>query len=398
MTYSEDDIRTRGQTIAAQVMEIRADDAAADALGGYLMTQQAHRNAQIYSFAAQEFLSAKRPALVVATWQLFVACLEDYAHEYREEPETYAEVVAALGSFLEIWRDQAETFLPYGVFSEKINAAIDYFDEVTMGESPAQRLRNDMLLMGDKSMEGGDFHSAAQYYKKAAAEQQRSEGWLRLLQVMAEVDLGQGYSLSAAEDACQHAQAAGIWYASPYYLQRLISVGADEAEADVVSGDMRTDMTRHAQQFIRSLYEYAAPAGPSVGFSKYLAPTVRHDSVVGIFSQQKPEDVLARLEAAGQASAIKSAVGAFLPAVVYMLQRGWISRADVAQLPDALDRFEALLADESATIAETAAQSSPIANGAFETEQKVFHDMAMNLNATITSVMLEARQFLAEKV
>src|SRR6218665_1072616 len=258
MTYSEDDIRARGQAIAAQTLGIREDNAAADALGGYLMTQQAHRNAQMYSLAAQAFLDAKRAALVVATWQLFVACLEDYAHEYREEPEAYAQAVAALGWFLEIWREQADTFMPYGVFSEKINAAIDYFDEITMGESPAQRMRSDMLLMGDKSMEGGDFHAAARYYKKAAAEQQRSEGWLRLLQVMAEVDLGQGYGIGAAEDACQHAVDAGIWYASPYYLQRLILVDED-TNADIVSGEMRADMARHSQQFIRSLYDYAAP-------------------------------------------------------------------------------------------------------------------------------------------
>ncbi len=397
MTYSEDDIRARGQAIAAQTLEIRDESAAADALGGYLMTQQAHRNAQMYSFAAQAFLDAGRPSLVFATWQLFVACLEDYAHEYREEPETYAQAVTALAAFLEIWRDQADTFTPYGVFSEKINAAIDYFDEVTMGESPAQRLRNDMLLMGDKSMEGGDFYSAAQYYKKAAAEQQRSEGWLRLLQVMAEVDLGQGYGIAAAGDACQRAQDAGIWYASPYYLQRLISVDED-TNPDVVSGEMRADMSRHSQQFIRSLHDYAAPLGQAVGFSKYLAPAVRHDSVVGIFSQQKPEDVLARLEAAGRASAIKSAVGAFLPVVIYMLRQGWISQADIAQLPAALDRFEAVLGAESVIIADTAAQSSPIANGAFETEQKVFHDLAMNLNSTITAVIAETRQFLKENV
>lgn len=397
MTYSEDDIRARGQAIAAQTLEIREDSAAIDALGGYLMTEQAHRNAQMYSFAAQAFLAAKRPALVVAAWQLFVSCLEDYAHEYREEPEAYAQAVTALAAFLEIWRDQADTFMPYGVFSEKINAAIDYFDEITMGESPAQRMRDDMLLMGDKSVEGGDFYAAAQYYKKAAAEQQRSEGWLRLLQVMSDVDLGQGYGIAAAEDACQQALGAGIWYASPYYLQRLISVDED-TNPDVVSGDMRADMSRHSQQFIQSLYDYAAPLGQGVGFSKYLAPTVRQDSVVGIFSQQKPEDVLARLEAAGQASAIKSAVGAFLPVVIYMLRQGWIARADIAQLPAALDRFEALLTEESAVIAETSLQSSPIANGAFETEQKVFHDMAMNLNATITSVIAETRTFLKESV
>lgn len=396
MTYSEDDIRARGQAIAALCLEIHDNDAAEDALGGYLMTQQAHRNPQMYFFAAEDFLRAGRPALFVAAWRLFAACLEDYAHEYREDAEIYAQVVLALSAFVDMIGNDVETFSPYGVFSEKINAAIDYFDEVTLGERPAERFRNDMLLMGDKSVEGGDLYAAANYYKKAAAEQHKAEGWLRLLQVMAEVDLGQGYGIAAAEDACRHATDAGIWYASPYYLQRLIST--TEEDAEIISGDMREDMSRHTRQFIRSLHDYAAPTGQAKGFSKYLAPVMRQDSVVGIFAQPKPEDVLARLEAAGQASAIKSAVGAFLPVVIYMLQQGWIVPEDISQLPDALSRFEDLLSEESATIAQTSAQSSSVTKGSFDAEQKVFHDMAMGLNASITAVIAETRQFLQEKL
>lgn len=162
MTYSEDDIRTRGQAIAAQILAISEESAAADALGGFLMTQQAHRHAQMYFFAAEAFVAAGRPALAVTAWQLFAACLEDYAHEYQEASEAYAQAVMALGAFLEMWRDAGDTFAPYNIFSEKINAAIDYFDDITMGERPAERFRNDMLLMGDQAVERGDYTAAAQ--------------------------------------------------------------------------------------------------------------------------------------------------------------------------------------------------------------------------------------------
>lgn len=397
MSYSEEDIRGRAGAIAALVMEMGDDAAATDAMGGYMMTQQAQRHPQIYSFAAEDFLAAKRPALTAAAWQLFTGCLEDYAQEYRENPEEYGQAVAALSAFVNMFADNAEIFAPFDVFSEKAEAAIDYFDEITIGDRPAARIRNDNLFLGDKSMDGGDYYAAAQFYKKAATEQKKSEGWLRLLQVMAEVGLGKDFDTTIAAEASRNAQNAGLWYAAPYYLQYLVSAEAEGPEVEMTEAGL-AELSRATRQFIRSLHDYAAPQGQAAGFSKYLAPAVHHDSVVGIFSQQKPEDVVARLEAAGRASAIKSAVGAFMPIVVYMLQQGWIKDEDIALLPDALSRFEALLADESATIAETVAQSSPLANGSFEAEQKVFHDMALGLNGTITEIMAETRKFLEERV
>lgn len=395
MSYSEDDIRGRGQAIAALVME-NSDDAAADTLGGYMMTQQAHRNPLIYTFAAEDFLAAGRPALVAAAWQLFLACIEEYAHDYREDQDGYAQAVAALSAFVNMLADHADVFAAYDVFSEKFEAAIDYFDEVTIGARPAERIRNDNLFLGDKAIEAGQYYAAAQFYKKAAMDN-KPEGWLRLLQLMSEYDLGRDFDQSAAAEACTNAHNAGIWYAAPYYLQSLVSAGEKEKSVNMTD-DLRAELSHYTQQFICNLYDYAEPQGQAAGFSKYLAPAVRQDSVVGIFSQQKPEDVVSRLEAAGRATAIKSAVGAFMTLAVMMLSQDWINDEDIVQLPEAMARFDALMAEESALIAETAAQSSSLDNGSFEAEQKVFHDLALGLNATIANIMADTRKFLQERV
>jgi len=379
-------------------MQIRDDAEAADMLDGQLMARQAYRDPELYFVAAQAFFDAGRILPVVTVWRLFTECLKDYAHEFAQEPERYAAAVMSLQGFVNMFQSDPEAFAAFDIFSDKINAAIDDFDEATIGDRPAERFRNDHLLNGDRALEYGDEAGAAKLYKKAAEEDGKSEGWLRLLQLMAESDLGPGFGLSAALDACDKALAAGIWYARAYYLQRLISADAEEDAAGVVSGARRDEMSAHTRAFLTALLDYAAPMGPAAGFSKYLTPVVRPDSVLGIFSQQKPEDVLTRLSAASQANNIKSAFGAFLPVVIFMRRCGWISAADIADLPVALDRFDALLAEENAQIAETALQSSPVADGSFEAEQQMFHDMAMQMNVQICEIIAETRGFLSESV
>lgn len=395
---AESTAQERAADMVNVAMQIRDDAEAADMLDGQLMARQAYRDPELYFAAAEAFFGARRILPVVTVWRLFTECLKDYAHEFAQEPERYAAAVMSLQGFVNMFQAEPEAFAAFDIFSDKINAAIDDFDEATIGDRPAERFRNDRLLNGDRALEYGDEAGAAKLYKKAAEEDGKPEGWLRLLQLMAEADLGPGFGLAAARDACEKAVAAGIWYARAYYLQRLISADAQEDAAGVVSGERRAEMSAHTRDFLAALMDYAAPMGPAAGFSKYLAPAVRPDSVLGIFSQQKPEDVLARLSAAAQANSIKSAFGAFLPVTVFMRRCGWITAEDIADLPVALDRFDALLAEESAQIAETAAQSSPVAGGSFEAEQQMFHDMAIQMNAKICEIIIEARRFLSESV
>lgn len=395
------DTETAGQARAAEIIKIALriqDDAeAADMLDGQLMAQEAFREPEIYLIVAEAFFAEKRLLPVITIWRLFTEALREHAHDYAQEPLQYNDAVYALQGFTALFQKDEAAFAPFDIFSDAINAAIDDFDEATIGDRPAERFRKDKLLNGDRALEYGDDLAAAQLYKAAAEEDGKPEGWLRLLQLLAEVDLGQGYGLGAAEEACDKATAAGFWYARAYYLQRLASVGEEDA-AGVITGDRRALMAMNTRGFLADLIDYAAPLGTAAGFSKYLAPTARRDSVAGIFSQQSPEDVLARLAAVAQANAVKSAVAAFLPQVMEMRRQGWISVADIETLPQALDLFEAVLADENAQVQETAAQTSPIAGGSFEAEQQVFHDMATETNGIISEIIAETRNFLTEAV
>ncbi|MFN7113449.1 MAG: hypothetical protein ACK4PK_03735 [Alphaproteobacteria bacterium] len=390
--------RERAGDIIKVALQIQDDAEAADMLDGQLMARQAYKDPELYFATAEAFFEARRFLPVVTVWRIFTECLQEHAHEFAQDAERYAAAVTSLQGFVLMFQSEPEAFAPFDLFSDKINAAIDDFDEVTIGDRPAERFRNDRLLNGDRALEFGDELAAAKLYKKAAEEDGKTEGWLRLLQLMAEADLGPGFGLSAAQDVCDKAVAAGIWYARAYYLQRLTSADSQEAGVGVVSGERRAEMSAHTRAFLKDLLDYAKPMGPATGFSKYLSPVVRPDSVLGIFSQQTPEDVLARLSAASRANSIKSAVGAFLTVAVFMRRCGWVSAEDIADLPKALDLFDALLAEESAQVAETKLQASPVAEGSFEAEQEIFHDMAIELNAQISTIIAEARLFLSESV
>jgi hypothetical protein len=91
-------------------------------------------------------------------------------------------------------------------------------------------------------------------------------------------------------------------------------------------------------------------------------------------------------------------VGAFLTVMVFMRRCGWISGEDITDLPKALDLFDALLTGESAQVMESKLQAAPAADGSFEAEQEIFHDMAIDLNAQISGIIGEARLFLSESV
>ncbi|MDP2206632.1 MAG: hypothetical protein Q8K65_10055 [Alphaproteobacteria bacterium] len=390
--------RERADDIIKIALQIEDDAEAADMLDGQLMARQAHKDPELYLAVAQAFFDARRFLPVVAVWRVFTECLQEHAHEFAQEPELYAPAVMSLQGFVLMFQSEPEAFTPFDLFSDKINTAIDDFDEATIGDRPAERFRNDRLLNGDRALEFGDELAAAKLYKKAAVEDGKAEGWLRLLQLISEADLGPGFGLSAALEACDKAVAAGLWYARAYYLQRLSSADSQEAATGVVSGERRAEMSAHTRAFLKELLDYAKPMGPATGFSKYLSPVVRRDSVLGIFSQQTPDDVLARLSAASQANSIKSAVGAFLTVVVFMRRCGWVSTEDIADLPKALDLFDALLAEESAQVVETKLQSAPVVEGSFEAEQELFHDMAIQLNGQISGIIAEARLFLSESV
>ena len=395
------DTETAGQVRAAEIikiaMRIQDDADAADMLDGQLMAEEAFRHPEMYLILAEAFFAEKRLLPVMTVWRLFTETLREHAHDYAQEPLQYNEAVYALQGFVALFQKDEAAFAPFDLFSDAINAAIDDFDEATIGDRPAERFRKDKLLNGDRALEYGDDLAAAQFYKAAAEEDGKPEGWLRLLQLLAEVDLGQAYGLGAAEEACDKATAAGLWYARAYYLQRLASVGEEDA-AGVITGDRRALMAMNTRGFLADLADYAAPLGMAAGFSKYLAPTARHDSVAGIFAQPSPEDILARLGAVSQANAVKSAVSVFLPQVMIMRRQGWIDAADIETLPRALDLFEAVLADENAQVQSTAAQSSPVAGGVFETEQQVFHDMATEMNAVVSEIIAETRHFLGAAV
>jgi hypothetical protein len=390
--------RERADDIIKISLQVQDDAEAADMLDGQLMARQAHKDPALYFAVAQAFFDARRILPVVTVWRVFTECLQEYAGEFAKEPERYAAAVTALQGFILMFQSDAEAFTPFDLFSDKINAAIDDFDEATIGDRPAERFRNDRLLNGDRALEFGDELAAAKLYKKAAEEDGKAEGWLRLLQLISEADLGPGFGLPAAVDACDKAVAAGLWYARAYYLQRLSAADNQEAASGIVSGERREEMSAHTRAFINDMLNYAKPQGPATGFSKYLTPAARPDSVVGIFSQQTPEDVLSRLSAASRANSIKSAVGAFVTVVIFMRRCGWISATDIADLPKALDIFDALLAEESAQVMEAKLQAAPAAEGSFEAEQELFHDMAIGLNAQISGIIGEARSFLSESV
>jgi len=396
MTYSEDDIKARAEAIVEMALKAGKDSAVAEALAGQLLTQEAHKHPLMYFFAAEALMAGKHIEPAVRAWHLFIEFLEEYAQTCQQDTVLYADSVAALQSFLVIFAPDDEALLDYEIFSDKINASIDYFDEVTIGDRPAERMRSDQLLMGDRAMERGEVELAVRFYKQAADEG-REDGWLRLLQLMSERDIGEPYGLAAAQDICEKAVAAGLWHARAYYLLRLTS-SADSDNPQVITGEQRSDMARETAAFIDALSAYAAPMGPATGFSKYLAPVVRRDSVLGIFSEQKPEDIIARLEASARANDIKAAVSAFLPVMVYMRRQGWIDAGAVKNLPSALDRFEGVLKEENALIAQTKAQSSEVAGGSFEVEQQIFHDMAIQINQSITASIAEAKAFLSETV
>lgn len=383
MTYSDEDIRMRAQAIATLTVEFQDISSAVDALGGYFMVQEAHKYPQMYAFAADFFIEAGRYDLAAAAWQLFAACLEDYAAELHQDAAAYAQAVGALSWFVDLFAEKADVFAALDVFSEKINAAIDYFDEVTLGHRPAEQARNDFVFMGDRSLEAGNPVAAAQYYKQAALAQGRADGWLRLLQLMAEVDLGAGFGLSAAADACTKAQDAGLWYAGAYYLQRLTAAGADD-NPDVVTGDMRLEMARHTRRFIENLVAHMRDAAGVFPSEAYVDPP----------ADPSPEMVLQRLAATSRATAIKSAVGAFLPVVIDLLRMGWISGADVAGLAAALHDFDRSLSDESGGMAEAILQAA----AAGVQDHDVFLDMAIKLNAAIAKEIAETQQFLASSV
>jgi len=396
MTYSEEDIKLRAEAIVALSLKAGSEAAIADALSGHLLTQEAHKYPLMYFFAAEALMAGRHIQPAVRAWQMFTEFLEEYAQACKQDTILYADAVATLQSFLIILAPDDEDLLDYDIFSDKVNAAIDYFDEVTIGDRPAERMRSDQLLMGDRAMERGDVELAVRFYKQAAQDG-RDDGWLRLLQVLSERDVGDDYGPVAVADICKNAVAAGLWHARAYYLLRLTS-SSDSAAPHVVTPEDRAEMAEHTKLFIDDLSSYAAPMGPASGFSKYLAPVVRRDSVLGIFSEQKPEDIIARLEASARANDIKAAVSAFLPVMVYMRRQGWIDAAAVKDLPVALDRFSAVLSDENNLIAQTRSQSSQVAGGSFETEQQIFHDMAIEINQSIAATIAEAKAFLSESL
>lgn len=392
MTYSQSDIKHRADAIARLCLEIKDEAAAADALGGYLLTQQAHQHPMMFFFAAEIFSAEKRSLCAVTAWRLFIAFLEDSAQVCKEDTALLAESAAALQGFLDLFRPGAETYdlyIAYDIFSEKVNAALDYFDEVTIGAGAGATARSDSLLLGDRALDSGEYELAAHFYRQAAEKEDKPQGWVRLLQMFSQ---DAAPDAAAAAEACDKAVAAGLWEAHAYRFVCLLPSKKGAAPESI------EDALRHARDFISGLAAYAAPLGQATGFSKYLAPVVRPGSVLGIFSGQKPEDIIARLEASARAGDVKSAVSAFMPALVFMMQKGWIKTADIEGLPAALDLFEAVLHEENTMVEQTRAQASPVAGGSFEAEQLLFHDMATRINAQILGSIAEMRGFLSETV
>lgn len=398
MTANEDSSAQAAESIVRLVLAAPADDMQ-DRLTGQLHEYNAPENPAIYFMVFEGLYAADQKLAAIQVWRQFINLLSHAAEAINADHRRYGATVQALGRFIEVFDKNLQEFTAFHVFSETVQAALNHFDAVTMNAPPlaivpdghlTQRpaIAPDSLALGDQCIVDGDDTMAAAFFRRAGEEEDKPEGWLRLLQLMAEADLGgEDGKVETAADVCAKAVSAGYWYARPYYMMRALM----ETEAD--SKDTRDILFAQATAYVQDFCLYILPS--QKGFSKYTTPAL-FQPAAGIFNHAKGDEVIRRIKAVTEGNAIKASLGAFANLGSFMLQQEWLSaKKDMPELPSALTAFLQALTEENRLIAESLLE--PLAEDVpFAREQRQFSDTALRINEDVGFQIEQFLQLLSE--
>jgi len=384
--------------IVALVTHAPADEAL-DRLSGLLMDAGVTQM-PVYYLCFERFAADGRMLEAVTCWRHYATFLKDNADFLKDAAEAYAVAVNVLGSFIAAFDRKLDDFAAFHVFSDEVRRALDHFDTVTM-KSPANMMPSDVppaavaldtLSLGDRCLMDGDDMLAAAFFRRAAEEEQNPEGWLRLLQLMSEADLGAEGTVEKAKAAKEAAVAAGLWHARAYYILRLLSAPEDE-EAAALDAAGKEELCVETAAFVEDFKLFIKPS--QGGFSKYTTPPV-FQKATHIYDQDKAEDVIKRLRDVTESNTMKVAIGTFAQTAMFMLSQGIIQKdKHLPDLAPALDTALNALADESAEIADMLAQDMPEGTPFWE-DQQHFGQVALGINGDIGQQLNALAQMLSE--